>query len=114
VDAVLKRLILDDGTAVFYGKCLLATGELLGLVLISQVVDPNPFRCLKLLLNLSRLMFSHFGQYVESFPFFKFCLTSQHEDFKTLKNSLEGAKSVAIVGGGFLGRQVCVTHWLMQ
>lgn len=80
LDIYNKTAILTDGTEIKYGECLVATGS-----------EPK---------NLS--IFKAASQVIKN----KVSLFKNIEDFKKLKKTMEKVKSVAIIGGGFLGSEL--------
>lgn len=80
IDVCEQTAILSDGTAIRYGECLLATGS-------QPITLP--------VLNAAQLkMKDHITTY------------KTIEDFEKLKSIIDESKSVAIVGGGFLGSEL--------
>lgn len=80
LDVSEHKAILDDGTEIKYGKCLIATGA-----------TPK---------NLD--IFETAAQPVKQrISFYK-----NVEDFQTLKKKLEKFESIVIIGGGFLGSEL--------
>lgn len=83
VDVENRTAILTDGTEIKYQKCLVATGS----------VPKN----LPIFENASAKVKEHIS------------LFKTIEDFRNLKKHVDEAKSVAIIGGGFLGSELaCV------
>lgn len=80
VDVFNRKAVLTDGTEIQYGECLLATGS-----------SPK---------NLD--VFESAPLKVRD----KVSLFKTIEDFENLKQTITKAKSVAIVGGGFLGSEL--------
>ncbi|XP_060531083.1 apoptosis-inducing factor 1, mitochondrial [Cylas formicarius] len=82
IDVMEKVAYLDDGTAIQYDKCLIATGATPRLppVFRVAVTDENLKDRVKLFRNI--------------------------HDFQDAHEAFEKAKSIAIVGGGFLGSEL--------
>lgn len=80
IDVPNRVAILTDGTEIKYGKCLIATGS-----------TPK---------NLS--VFESAPDKIKE----RISLFKTIEDFGNLKRNVDSAKSVAIVGGGFLGSEL--------
>lgn len=80
VDVYNRKAVLTDGTEIKYGECLLATGS-----------SPK---------NLE--VFETAPRRVQE----KVSLFKTIEDFGNLKKIINDAKSVAIIGGGFLGSEL--------
>lgn len=80
IDVFNRKAVLTDGTEINYGECLLATGS-----------SPK---------NLD--VFESAPAKVRE----KVSLFKTIEDFENLKQTITNAKSVAIVGGGFLGSEL--------
>lgn len=82
VDTILKRLILDNGDAVFYDKCLLATGG-----------HPQ---------NLP--LFEEAPTAIKS----NVILYRNLDDFQALQTAAASSKSIVVVGGGFWASELAV------
>lgn len=80
IDVFNRKAILTDGTEIKYGECLLATGS------SPKNVDVFETASLKVKEKVS--------------------LFKTIEDFENLKKTINKAKSVAIIGGGFLGSEL--------
>ncbi|XP_066259288.1 apoptosis-inducing factor 1, mitochondrial [Euwallacea similis] len=82
LDVMEKLAYLEDGVAIKYNKCLIATGATPRLTPVFQVAtaDDNLKNHIKLFRNI--------------------------DDFKEIFEAFEDAKSIAIVGGGFLGSEL--------
>lgn len=83
LDAIEKVAYLDDGTTIQYDKCLIATGACPKTLPVFEAAaehDPNVRERVKLFRNI--------------------------EDFKTASELFENAKSVAVIGSGFLGSEL--------
>lgn len=80
VDVLGRKAILTDGTEIRYGECLIATGSV-----------PR---------NLA--VFERAPRKVQD----KCSLFKSIEDYHTLKGIVDKSKTVAIVGGGFLGSEL--------
>lgn len=82
VDVMDKLAYLEDGEAIKYNKCLIATGATPRVIPVFEVAlgDENLKNKIKLFRNI--------------------------DDFKDVFESFEEAKSVAVVGGGFLGSEL--------
>lgn len=80
IDVENRTAILSDGTEIKYGECLIATGS-------------SP-RTLPIFENAS-------AEIKKRISLFKTI-----EDYSNLKNYVDQSKSVAIIGGGFLGSEL--------
>lgn len=80
IDVPNRVAILTDGTEIKYGKCLIATGSTPKNL---SVFESAPAKLKK-----------------------RISLFKTIEDFANLKRHVDSAKSVAIVGGGFLGSEL--------
>lgn len=80
IDVIERTAYLEDGAAIKYGKCLIATGA-------------KP-RTLEVLDN------------AEEFVADRVNVFRNISDFNCLRENLLDAKSIAIIGGGFLGTEV--------
>ncbi|XP_050297937.1 apoptosis-inducing factor 1, mitochondrial isoform X2 [Anthonomus grandis grandis] len=82
LDVMEKLAYLDDGSQIKYNKCLIATGSTprLSPVFEVAVADDNLKNQIKVFRNI--------------------------DDFKDMLDSFEEAKSVAVIGGGFLGSEL--------
>lgn len=75
-----RKAILTDGTEIKYGECLIATGSLAKDL---KIFERAPLK-------------------VQG----KYSLFKTIEDFKHLKDIVDKSKSIAIIGGGFLGSEL--------
>lgn len=80
LDVTDHKAILDDGTEIKYGKCLIATGA-------------TP-KNLEIFENAAQPVKQHISFY------------KNVDDFQKLKKKLEKIESVAVIGGGFLGSEL--------
>lgn len=80
VDVEKRTAILDDGTEIKYGECLIATGS-----------TPK---------NLP--VFENATAKVQE----RVSLFKTIEDYSSLKKNIDNSSSVAIIGGGFLGSEL--------
>lgn len=80
IDVAEKRAILSDGTEIEYEECLLATGS-----------EPE---------NLA--IFKSAAPAIQK----KISVFKTIDDFEQVKGILDKSKSVAIIGGGFLGSEL--------
>ncbi|CAG9767010.1 unnamed protein product [Ceutorhynchus assimilis] len=82
LDVMEKLAYLEDGSAIKYNKCLIATGAMPRLTPVFEVAlaDPNIRDHIKLFRNV--------------------------DDFRDVFEAFDQAKSVAVVGGGFLGSEL--------
>lgn len=82
-----QKVLLDDGTEVTYDKCLIATGSRPKTI---DIFDRAPAKV---------------RERIHSFKSIK--------DFEAVKEKIEKAKSIAIVGNGFLGSELAcaLSHW---
>lgn len=75
-----RKAVLDDGTEIQYGKCLIATGS------VPKKLD----------------IFTNASASVQS----QVSVFKTIADFETLSEKLKKMKSIAVVGGGFLGSEM--------
>lgn len=75
-----QKVVLDDGTAITYDKCLIATGS------TPKTIDVFDRASAKI------------REKVHTYKSIK--------DFQTVKSAVEKAKNVAIIGNGFLGSEL--------
>lgn len=80
VDVENRKAILTDGTEIKYGECLIATGSLPRNLPIFENASPE----LKEHISLFKTI----------------------DDYGTLKKYVDRSKSIAIIGGGFLGSEL--------
>lgn len=80
IDVFNRKAVLTDGTEINYGECLLATGSSPKNI---DIFESAPLKVRE-----------------------KVSLFKTIEDFENLQQTINKAKSVAIVGGGFLGSEL--------
>jgi programmed cell death 8 (apoptosis-inducing factor) len=80
LDVKEQKVVLDDGTELTYDKCLIATGSVPKTV---DVFDRAPAKV---------------RERIHSYKTIK--------DFETVKKHVENAKTIAVVGNGFLGSEL--------
>lgn len=80
IDVLDHRVILDDGTEIKYGKCLIATGAKPKNLVVLEAAPQTVKQKISFYKNV--------------------------DDFRTLKQAIDKSNSVAIIGGGFLGSEL--------
>lgn len=80
IDVVERKAFLEDGHVIKYDKCLIATGAAPRNLDVFEVAEPSVQENVTLYRNIY--------------------------DFEHLNESMENVKSLAIVGGGFLGSEL--------
>lgn len=80
IDVIEKTAYLEDGAAIKYGKCLIATGAKPKTLEVFDIAEEAVFERVNVFRTIS--------------------------DFNCLRENLQDAKTVALIGGGFLGTEI--------